>query len=138
MRVAIVGSRSITMEAYSIMERFIPKGASEIISGGAEGADALAEEYARRRNLPLKIFRPDYSHFRKTAPLQRNIEIIRYSDYVLVLWDGKSRGTAHVIDHCFKEYTPVHVLMIRDGKLVDTIFGQEENGHLLRQVDSIL
>lgn len=130
MRVAIIGSRSITMDAYGDMVRFIPRGASEIVSGGAEGADQLAEEYARRASLPLKIFRPDYTRGGKAAPLQRNIQIVRYSDYVLALWDGRSRGTAHVIHHCIQEYTPVHVLIIRDGKLAETLFGQED-GHLL-------
>lgn len=130
MRVAIVGSRSITMEAYPEILVHIPRGASEIVSGGAEGADQLAAEYARRAHLPMKIFAPDYRRFRKSAPLQRNLDLIRYSDYVLVLWDGKSRGAAHVIDNCIKEYKPVHVLLIRDGKLVQTLFGQDD-GRLL-------
>ncbi len=130
MRVAIVGSRTISMDAYNEMLPYIPRGASEIVSGGAEGADQLAAEYARREQLPIKIFSPDYRRFRRQAPLQRNIELIRYSDYVLVLWDGKSRGAAHVIDNCIRAYTPVHVLLIREGKLVQTLFGQE-NGKLL-------
>ena len=41
MRVAIIGSRSITMDAYPILEQFMPKGTSEIVSGGAKGADEL-------------------------------------------------------------------------------------------------
>ena len=131
MRIAIIGSRSITMEAYPFIQSYIPRGASEIVSGGAEGADQLAEAYARQKHLPLKLFLPDYARFRKSAPLQRNIEIVRYSDYVLVLWDGTSRGTAHVINACVQEYTPQHVLIIRNGKLVDTLFGQQANGHLL-------
>ena len=48
MRIAIVGSRSVTKDAYPILEAYIPRGASEIVSGGASGADELAEEYARR------------------------------------------------------------------------------------------
>ena len=116
MRIAIVGSRSVTKDAYPILEAYIPRGVSEIVSGG--------------NHLPMKIFRPDYQVYHKSAPLQRNLSIIRYSDAVLVLWDGQSRGAAHVIVNCFHEYTPVHVLLIRDGKLVKTLFGQE-NGRLL-------
>ncbi|HIV67949.1 MAG TPA: DUF2493 domain-containing protein [Candidatus Butyricicoccus stercorigallinarum] len=130
MRVAIVGSRSITMDCFAEVLRYIPRGASEIVSGGAEGADALAQQYAQYAHLPLKVFPPDYARFRKSAPLQRNIEIVRYSDYVLVLWDGRSRGAAHVIDNCIREYTPVHVLIIRNGALVQTLFGQTD-GHLI-------
>lgn len=131
MRVAIIGSRTITRDAYPILEQFMPKGTSEIISGGADGADQLAEEYARRNHLPIKIFRPDYERYHKTASLQRNLSIIRYSDLVLALWDGTSRGTAHVIQNCILEYTHVHVLLIRDGVLVQTLFGQQKNGKLI-------
>lgn len=125
MRVAIVGSRSITMDAYPILDQFMPKGTSEIVSGGAKGADELAEEYARQNHLPIKIFRPNYDRYHKSAPLQRNLAIIRYSDFVLALWDGRSRGTANVITNCIWEYTHVHTLLIRDGVLVKTLFGQE-------------
>lgn len=131
MRVAIIGSRSITMDAYPILEQFMPKGTSEIVSGGADGADALAEEYARRNHLPLRTFRPNYERYHKTAPLQRNLSIIRYSDFVLALWDGTSRGTAHAIQNCISEYTHVHVLLIRDGALVKTLFGQKPSGKLM-------
>ncbi len=130
MRVAIIGSRSVTMDCYPKILPYIPRGASEIVSGGADGADSLAAKYAQHAHLPLKIFRPDYACFHKSAPLQRNIELVRYCDYVLVLWDGKSRGTAHVIHTCIQEYTPVHVLIIRDGELVQTLFGQKD-GYLL-------
>lgn len=130
MRVAIVGSRSISKEIYPDILVHIPPGASEIVSGDAKGADELAKEYAQRNGLPLVLFRPDYSRYGKSAPLHRDMDIVRYSDYVLALWDGTSRGTAHTVNNCIKEYTPVHVLLIRDGKLVQTLFGQED-GRLL-------
>ncbi len=126
MRVAIVGSRSVSMEAYPEIVPFVPKRAAVIVSGGADGADELARVYAQEHELALDIIRPNYARFRKSAPLLRNLEIVRRSDYVLVLWDGKSRGTAHVINTCIKEYTPVRVLLIRDGKLVQTLFGQQD------------
>lgn len=47
MRIAIVGSRSVTKDAYPILEAYIPRGVSEIVSGGASGADELAEEIGR-------------------------------------------------------------------------------------------
>lgn len=124
MRVAIIGSRSVSMDAYGYVLPYIPKNATEIVSGGAKGADQIAEEYAKQAHLPLKVFFPDYSAYRKRAPLQRNLDIVKYSDYVLVLWDGKSRGSANVIRLCLQEFTKVHVLLIREGKLVQTLFGQ--------------
>ena len=47
MRVAIVGSRSVTMDCYPEILQYIPRGASEIVSGGAEGADELAQKYGK-------------------------------------------------------------------------------------------
>ena len=125
MRVAIVGSRSIPLEVYPQIVPFIPDNATEIISGCAAGADQIAELYASDQKLPLRTFRPDYKRYRKRAPLMRNREIVIASDYVLVLWDGTSRGSANVIQSCIQEYVPVRVLLIRDGRLIDTLFGQD-------------
>ena len=129
MRVAIVGSRSVQLEQEQELLRFLPRGTHEIVSGGAEGADKIAEHIAERLGLPIKIFRPDYETYYRRAPLERNLDIIRYSDFVLALWDGSSRGTAHVIKSCVAEYTPVRVLICHDGRLMDTLFGEQD--HLL-------
>ncbi|WP_409969030.1 hypothetical protein RFF05_03430 [Bengtsoniella intestinalis] len=53
MKVAIIGSRGLlTVD----IEKHIPSGASEIVSGGAKGIDTLARDYAYKHNLPLKCF----------------------------------------------------------------------------------
>ena len=102
MRVAIVGSRNIEYEnlqkkAYALLCQNIPSGATEIVSGGAVGIDALAEIYAKQNGLPMKVFKPDYAKYGKRAPLVRNDEIIHYAQYVLAIWDGASRGTAYTV-----------------------------------------
>jgi len=68
-----------------------------IISGGARGADSLAEKYARERNIPITVFRPDWEREGKKAGLLRNKDIIEASGWVLAFWDGESRGTQHTI-----------------------------------------
>jgi len=98
--VAIVGSRSLGDECYDILKRYVPEGCSEVVSGGAAGVDALAERYAEEHGLKLTVIRPDYKLAKRAAPLLRNGEIIRRADYVLILWDGVSRGTLHVIKTC--------------------------------------
>ncbi len=102
MTLAIVGSRSIT--DYSLLvaeiERLEAALATKItglVSGGAEGADNLAANFAREHHLPIKIFLPNYSTCGRRAPLIRNAEIVKFSDVMLALWDGQSRGTAHTI-----------------------------------------
>lgn len=117
MRVAIIGSRSIEYEklqkkAYTLLCRHIPANATEIVSGGAVGIDALAEIYARSNGLPTKIFKPDYARYGKRAPLVRNDEIIRYAQYVLAIWDGQSHGTAYTVAACIKDGVPVKVVTL--------------------------
>ena len=100
MKVAIVGSRNLGDACYSLLERYVPRECDEIISGGAVGVDKLAERYAEDRGLAMTVVRPDYKRFERAAPLVRNGEIVRLADYVLILWDGESRGTHNVIKTC--------------------------------------
>lgn len=113
MRVAIIGSRTISDDFYPMLCEAVPIGASQIISGGADGADALAERYSQECGLPLVVIRPDYAKFGRSAPLKRNLEILTQADYVLALWDGVSRGTAQVIADCSLQHTPIRVIMCK-------------------------
>jgi len=116
MKVAIVGSRKLGEACYGIVERYVPVGCSEIISGGAAGVDTLAERYARDNGLKLTVLRPDYKTFDRTAPLVRNGEIVRRADYVLILWDGVSRGTLNVIMRCLEKNKPHKLLLVKDNE----------------------
>lgn len=116
MRVAIIGSRDVLDSDYSIVCKYIPANASEIVSGGAVGIDAMAKKYALENNLKLKEFFPDYSDEsltnKKLAPLKRNCKIVNYADYVLAFWNGYSNGTGFVIEYCVKKNKPVKVIML--------------------------
>jgi hypothetical protein len=74
-----------------------------IISGGAKGIDSLAELYAQKNNIPIKIIRPEYGKYGKGAPIVRNKEIVNMSDHIIAIWDGKSRGTQSVIKFSEKQ-----------------------------------
>lgn len=106
MKVAVVGSRSI--KAYPIGD-LIPAEATEIISGGARGIDAIARKYALQHGIPLTEIRPAYARYGKGAPLRRNLEIIAQAELVIALWDGSSTGTAQVIAECRKQGKPIIV-----------------------------
>lgn len=113
MRIAVIGSRSVDDRFYGQLCAHIPRGASEIVSGGASGADALGKRYALENDLKYTEFLPDYKKFGRAAPLKRNEEIAEYADYVIALWDGRSRGTAHAINACIKAYTEVRVFICK-------------------------
>ena len=121
MKVAVVGSRNLGDSCYGVVERYVPVGCSEIISGGAAGVDMLAERYAQENNLMLTVMRPDYKTFDRTAPLVRNGEIVRRADYVLILWDGVSRGTLNVIMTCMKTNKPHKLLLIKGSGSAESL-----------------
>ncbi len=75
---------------------------TEIVSGGAKGADHLGEVYAKEFGIPLKIFRADWDTLGKAAGPIRNGQMGDYADSVLALWDGSSRGTLHMINYMRK------------------------------------
>lgn len=96
MKTPVIGSRSLTNLDIS---QYIPADTTMIILGGAKGIDSLAETYAYRNFIPVRIFLPDYEHYGKKAPLIRNREIVRACDRLIAIRDGKSRGTQDTI-HC--------------------------------------
>lgn len=97
MKTIIAGSRGITdysllLKAYSECGFEI----TEVVSGGARGVDKLGERLAQELNLPLKIFPADWSKG-KQAGFIRNVQMAEHADALIAVWDGQSRGTAHMI-----------------------------------------
>lgn len=113
MKVAIVGSRNIQ---FNTISDFIPINLSEkiteIITGGAAGIDSLAIKYAKENNIKITIIEPEYKRYKKAAPLMRNQTIVDLSDYVLAIWDGKSKGTKYTIDYANKINKKIKVYKI--------------------------
>ena len=70
----------------------------EIVSGGAKGADTLAERYAKEKGYNVKVFKADWDNFGKSAGFIRNDQMHKYISQfknrgVIAFWDGKSKGT---------------------------------------------
>lgn len=101
-RLAVVGSRSfsdfgtLTREIDLLRLRFPT--IDSMVSGGAAGADKLAEKYAALRQIPMIVLTPDWNTHGKRAGILRNYDIITQADIVLAFWDQKSPGTKHSID----------------------------------------
>ena len=98
MKLAVIGSRGLTQIE---IEKHLPDGVTEIVSGGAKGIDALARAFANRNGIPLTEFLPRYDLYGRAAPLKRNEEIATYADEALVIWDGASKGTEYTL-RCFE------------------------------------
>jgi hypothetical protein len=103
MKLAIVGSRSFCNEELleksleSLKERV-----TMVVSGGAKGADSLAESWANKYGIPTKVFKPDWQKYGRGAGMIRNKDIIESCDQCVAFWDGKSKGTENSISLCKK------------------------------------
>ena len=123
MKAAIVGSR--TFCDYKSLEQYINNickeegyTLDEIVSGGANGADTLGEVYAKRHNLKLTVFKPDWKTYGKSAGFRRNGDIIRNCDVCFAFWDGKSHGTKNDIDLCTTYNKPCHIYEFKNIAMV--------------------
>lgn len=129
-RVIVAGSR--TFNDFGLLTReltdiFRSEGLEpwdvEIISGGAEGTDSLAEKFAKLRiafgqNIKLTVMRADWRRG-YSAGYIRNKEMALYAKancngICICFWDGQSRGTKHMIDLARKEGLDVHIVMTGD------------------------
>lgn len=111
MKLAVVGSRSFCNEEKlentleSIKDRV-----TMVVSGGAKGADSLAESWAKKNGIPTTVFKPDWQKYGRGAGVVRNRDIISNCDECVAFWDGKSKGTKSSIDLCKKLNKKVTVI----------------------------
>lgn len=116
MKVIVAGSRTITdiaivAEALSVADLF-GIDTTEVVSGGAQGVDALGEAWANRRGLPVTQFPAHWRAggvFNPGAGHARNTEMSKYADALVAVWDGTSAGTADMIKKAHKRGLAVWV-----------------------------
>lgn len=121
MKIIIAGSRIITEYSF-VKEAVIDSGVwsrygrrIEIVSGMANGVDTLAVEFAERNNLTLHKFPAKWKEYGKRAGYMRNVEMAEFADGLIAIWDGKSRGTKHMIDIATEKDLFVYVFEIDNG-----------------------
>lgn len=120
-RLIIAGSRGITdyaelIEAYRsspFFEMLKEYEKVEIVSGTARGADRLGEQFAYDYELQLTRMPAEWNLYGKSAGYRRNEMMADYADGCLVLWDGESRGTRHMIDLAEDRDLDLHVHISR-------------------------
>jgi ABC-type enterochelin transport system substrate-binding protein len=82
----------------------------EIVSGTAAGADTLGERYAQEKGYEVKKFPAQWDLYGKSAGYKRNQQMAEYADGLIAFWDGKSRGTKHMIDIATNKGLKVRVI----------------------------
>ncbi len=98
-RVIVAGSR--TINNYNTIKECLDKLIEKddvIISGHAKGVDSLVERYAKENNIKLEIIKADWDTYGKRAGYLRNLAMAEIATHLVAFWDGKSRGTKHMIN----------------------------------------
>lgn len=116
----IAGSRSVT--DYADLLRAIdacPWRITRVVSGACRGVDQLGERWARENGVEVDRYPADWKKFGRAAGPRRNEVMVgraKMLGYVgktcgglLALWDGKSRGTAGMIEIAKKRGLAVFV-----------------------------
>ena len=103
LNIAVVGCRHFTdyEKLRGVMDDFIDIHKDKdicIVSGGARGADSLAEKYASEKGYEFKCFPADWDTHGKIAGFIRNKDIVDAADTIVAFWDGKSTGTKDTLE----------------------------------------
>lgn len=126
LRVIIAGSRdfddfpklmdSCTDILSQITEQHNDLDKIRIVSGTARGADRLGEQYAKIAGHGVSRFPADWDTFGRAAGYVRNTQMAKYAiadrnyGVLIAFWDGKSKGTKHMIDLAEKNGLEVHIV----------------------------
>ena len=99
LRVAVTGGRDfsnkhVVWETLDYIHN--ERGISELVHGGARGADTIAGEWAKHRGVKVSVFLPEWDKLGKRAGIVRNQVMLDQSPDVVVAYPG-GRGTGHMV-----------------------------------------
>ncbi len=105
----IIDHRFIEDAIYSVYEIF----PEEVVSGNSGVADKSGEKFAYLNCLKITKFPADWGKHGKAAGPIRNREMAEYADALLLLWDGKSRGSANMKREMEKLKKPIYEVILK-------------------------
>lgn len=108
MKVIIAGSR--TINDYKLVKNILNNSKlrfTEVVSGHAQGVDLLGERWADEKGIPVIEMPADWKKWGKSAGPKRNRQMAGYADALILIWDGKSRGSRNMLDEAIKKKLPV-------------------------------
>lgn len=149
-KLAIIGTREFN--DYGIMKDILVSlitsnvNVIEIVSGGADGADKLAERFAKEKDIPTKIFLPDWNNinhpdakvktnswgkkYDASAGFRRNKFIIENSDVVVAFWNGKSNGTKNSLSIAKKLKKHFLIYNYETDEIYDSILNMKSENYI--------
>lgn len=100
-RVVVVGSRTLgewdLVNAFcqTVAERFPD---ATFGSGGSRGVDSMAAYTLKTKlNREVRVFPANWDEMGPGAGYARNWQLAIWAEVICILWDGESKGTAHMM-----------------------------------------
>ena len=102
MKIIIAGGRDFKFSDENIirLNQEIYPVATEIISGGAKGADSEGERWAKEHDLPVTVVKANWKAYGRGAGPKRNEEMAKIADAVVLFPGGK--GTESMLKIALK------------------------------------
>jgi hypothetical protein len=110
MQVLVCGGRNYgdRRSVYECLDGLVPR-PTLLITGGANGADMLAADWAGYRQVPKLIFRADWERHGRAAGPIRNQQMLECKPDLVVAFAG-GRGTADMVRRA--KAAGIHVMEI--------------------------
>ena len=129
MKIIIAGGRNIS--DYSLVQKAIDLSGfrvTEVVSGCAPGVDTLGRFWAGATGIPVKRFPANWNDLTHTdariksnklgqkydanAGHRRNTEMAEYADGLILIWDGRSPGSADMKRKAKKVNIPIYEYLV--------------------------
>lgn len=114
MKVIIAGTRHMQQSLSAVTDAIRTSGfvITEIVSGCSGDVDWAGDFFACTNGIPVKRFPAEWKKYGRAAGPIRNQQMANYADALIAVWDGKSRGTADMIERAKRASLKVHILEI--------------------------
>lgn len=123
MKLIIAGSRTIDKDSLlelfdinSLLRFFKLDWPEEFVHGGCPtGADAYCDAVADSYHdtAKVKVFKADWNTNGRAAGPIRNKSMATYSDALILIWDGKSKGSSNMKTEMMKLGKPVYEVILK-------------------------
>ena len=121
MKIIVAGGRDFNdyVTLAKILNEYIDPLLDMVISGDARGADELGALWAERHNIQVRHYPPDWDYYGHAAGFIRNLEMGDDADAAICFWDGKSKGTEHMIKTMKNLKKPYKVFNYQGEKIME-------------------
>lgn len=117
MKVIIAGGREVT--DYELVKKAVELSGyeiTEVVSGGAPGADRLGEKWGHENGVFVTVFEADWDKYGKAAGPMRNSNMARYADALIAI-DTGGPGTRDMISQA--RVKGLRVFVVRGSEFME-------------------